>query len=128
MDKTDKDELVQEIGRMLVQDPRISALPWRQVAIVAQITDDSTQVNGFVYDETGKETPTAPKNTRVIDRFEELRSVMGEHEESFWSACLVRLDRVSGKISIDFEYDHPEKWLITPSTVKEMSEKLRPAK
>jgi len=121
------DELVQEIARMLLQDPRISSQPWRHLAIVAQITGESAQVNGFLYDQEGKGIPTAPKNTRVIDRFEELRNAMSEEEDTPWRACLVRIDSMTGNISIDFEYDQPQKWLISPSTVKEMAEKLRPA-
>ena len=121
-----KDELVQEIGRMLIQDPRISSQPWQHLAIVAQIADNSAQVNGFLFDSAGKATPTAPKNTRVIDRFEELRNVMAEQDGEFWKACLVRIDPLTGNISIDFEFDHPEKWLISPSTITEMAEKLRP--
>jgi hypothetical protein len=59
-------------------------------------------------------------------KFRELSEAMREAEKDPWKACLVRIDRSSGDISIDFEYDHPEKWLIVPSTVKQMAESLRP--
>jgi hypothetical protein len=62
-----------------------------------------------------------------MDKFEELRDAMVEPGKSPWKAALVRIDDATRRISIDFEYDHPEKWLIAPNTVKQMAETLRPA-
>jgi hypothetical protein len=63
---------------------------------------------------------------KVPDKFGELSEAVREAGKDSWKACLVRIDRSSGDISIDFEYDYPEKWLIVPSTVKQMAESLRP--
>jgi hypothetical protein len=127
-DVKDKDDLVQEIGALLVGDSEISSVPWRHLAIVAQLLDLSIKVNGFIYREDGKATPTAPRNPVVPKKFKELCQVMRRTEEHSWKACLVRIDSSSGDLSIDFEYDHPEKWLIVPSTVRQMAETLRPKK
>ncbi len=124
----DKDELVQEIGTMLMQDPDIGSVAWRHLAIVAQMMPGSTKVNGFAYREVGRPVPTSPGNFDVLKKFRELREAMIEPGKESWKACLVRLDKLSGEISIDFEYDHPEKWLISPATVKTMAETLRPTK
>jgi hypothetical protein len=124
----DKDELVHEIGKMLLEDEKIrSRRPWQSLAMVAQITPGSTKVNGFVYRGGGAAVPTSPGNFDVMDKFEELREAMREPGKEPWKAALVRIDDASRRISIDFEYDHPEKWLIVPSTVKQMAEALRPA-
>ena len=117
-----RDDLVHEIGAMLLQDPKISSRSWQHLVIVAQLRDLSTKVNGFAYQNTGEAVPTSPSNPKVPDKFRELRDAMGEQ----WKACLVRIDDTK-KISIDFEYDHPEKWLISPATVKQMAEILRPS-
>lgn len=125
----DKDELVEEIGSLLLNDPELlsdQVERWRHLVIVAQLRELSTKVNGFAYLESGEAVPVAPGNTAFLKKFEYLRKVMSEAEKNSWRACLVRMDRSSGKISIDFEYDHPEKWLIVPSTVKRMAETLRP--
>jgi hypothetical protein len=121
-----KDDLVQEVGTLLITDPKISSDPWVHLVIVAQVMPTSLQVNGFAYSETGKASPTGPRNLDVLDRFEDLRASMSEPGKESWKACLVRIDRPSGDISIDFEYDHPESWLITPANGKRMAEKLRP--
>ena len=124
----DKDELVHQIGAMLLEDEKIrSRHPWQHLAMVAQITPGSTKVNGFVYRSNGSAVPTSPGNFDVMDKFEELRDAMLEPGKSPWKAALVRIDDATRRISIDFEYDHPEKWLIAPNTVKQMAETLRPA-
>jgi hypothetical protein len=123
---TDKDDLVQEIGTLLLNDSEISSGEWSYLVIVAQVQDLSTKVNGFTYHEGGEAVPTAPSNSKIPKKFRELSEAMREAEKDPWKACLVRIDRSSGDISIDFEYDHPEKWLIVPSTVKQMAESLRP--
>jgi hypothetical protein len=122
----DKDDLVQEIGILLLNDPKILTRHWKHLAIVAQLEDLSTSVSGFAYQEDGKAVPTSPGNSAVPPKFVELSAAMRDAGKSSWRACLVRIDRSSGDISIDFEYDHPEKWLIVPSTVKQMAESLRP--
>jgi hypothetical protein len=122
-----KDNLVHEIGMMLMSDPDISSSVWRHLVMVAQVMQTSTKVNGFTYDETGEATPASPDNFAVFDKFKDLREAMREPGRDPWKAALVRIDRASLKISIDFEYDRPEKWLISPATVKKMAEVLRPA-
>jgi hypothetical protein len=122
-----KDELVQEIGVLLLNDSKISRWDWSHLVIVAQLREFSAKVNGFAYREDGEAIPTSPSNSKVLDKFSELSEAMREAGKNSWKACLVRIDRSSGGISIDFEYDHPEKWLIVPSTVKQMAETLRPA-
>jgi hypothetical protein len=122
-----KDELVQEIGALLLQDREISSRPWRDLVIVAQIMPNATKVNGFAYQDTGKAVPTGPDNFKILEKFEELREAMRESIREPWKACLVPINGPSGQMSIDFEYDCPEKWLINPATVKTMAETLRPS-
>lgn len=122
-----KDDLIHEIGAMLLQDEKIQSRgDWKHLALVAHVTPESTQVNGFVYKPDGKAVPTSPGNFDVLDKFEELRDAMRELGKEPWKAILIRIEASSLRITIDFEYDHPEKWLITPTTVKQMAETLRP--
>ena len=124
----DKDELVHEIGTMLLEDEDIqSSGAWKHLAMVVQFMTGTTKVNGFVYLSNGESVPAAPDNFDVIKKFRELREAMKEPGKEQWKAALVRIDDASKRISIDFEYDHPERWLIVPSTVKQMAETLRPA-
>jgi hypothetical protein len=51
---------------------------------------------------------------KVPDKFRELSEAMREAGKDSWKACLVRIDRSSGKMA------H------RPSTVRQMTETLRP--
>ncbi len=124
----DKDELIQEIGARLLRDPTISLDPWEHLAMVAQVDRGSTQVNGFAYLADGKAQITSPSDSRVPSKFEALREAMREPGKELWRACLVRIERASGRITVEFEHDHPEAWLIVPSTVKQMGETTRPGR
>jgi hypothetical protein len=123
----DKDKLVQEIGTLLLNDPDLSDREWSHLAIVGQVRHLSIKANGFAYHDDGEVVPTSPSNSRFPLIFKELSETMREAGKDPWKACLIRIDRSSEAVSIDFEYDHPEKWLIVPSTVKQMAEALRPA-
>jgi hypothetical protein len=122
-----KDDLVQEIGALLLEDREISSRPWRDLVIVAKITPNTTKVNGFAYQDTGKAVPTGPDNFRILEKFEELREAMRGSVGEPWKACLVHINSSSGQMSIDFAYDCPEKWLINSATVNTMAETLRPS-
>jgi hypothetical protein len=102
---------------MLIQDSR----RWQHLVIVAQLMELSTKVNGFAYETTtGDAVPTSPSNPQIAAKFKELCNAMRDPGKEPWRACLVRIDSSSGNMSIGFEYDHPEKWLI-------MAESLRPS-
>jgi hypothetical protein len=125
----DKDELVHMIGAMLLEDADIqSRRPWQHLVLVAQIMPGTTKINGFVYRSSGAAVPTSPGNFDVLKKFRELLEAMREPGKEPWKAAMVRIDDASRHLSIDFEYDHPEKWSITPSNVKQMAETLRPVK
>ena len=94
--------------------------------MVAHLDEMSASINGYLYDETGKSTPAAPDDFAVLDRLGDLRDAMLEPGKGPWKACLVYVNRVSGRITLDFEYNTPGKWLITPANVKQMAEILRP--
>jgi hypothetical protein len=123
-----KDEIVHEIGEMLIQDCKICSRRWQHLVIVAQLTELSTKVNGFAYEATtGDAVPSSPSNAKIPAKFKELRDAMRDPGKERWRACLLRIDSSSGGMSIDFEYDHPEKWLINPATARKMAQSLRPA-
>ena len=112
----------------LVQDEDINSTQWTDLVIVAQFMPASIKVNGFAYSSAGKPTPTSPSGVEITKKFQALRQAMIEPGKEPWKACLVRIEQPSGKMSIDFEYDQPEKWLIVPSTVRKMGESLKPVK
>jgi hypothetical protein len=88
-----KDELVQEIGVMLIQDRKISSRRWQHLLIVTQFMELSTKVNGFTYETaSGGAVPTSPSNPTIPAKFKELRDAMRDPGKEPWRACLLRIE------------------------------------
>lgn len=121
----ERGDLVQELATLLVEDPEISSREWDQLAIVAQVSKESTDVSGFAYQRDGEAIATGPENFSFLDKVEQLQRVMQEPGEKSWKAILIKVNALSGAFKVYFEYDNPEKWRITGENVKQMAESLR---
>jgi hypothetical protein len=124
--RADADDLVQELGAILMEDSDLSASQWEHLVIVAHFSPLTIDVGGFAYLANGKAIPTSPSGVAATKKFQELREAMKEPARDVWQAAIVKIEKSSGSLSIDFEYDNPDKWLISPATVKRMAEALRP--
>lgn len=122
---TDQDSLVHELGNLVVRDEQVSAQPWEGYALVARFDDDRLQLGGFAY-QGDAILPATPKDAGIPGRLQALREAMRQHGRAPWGACVLRIDRATKKVRIEFEYDHPERWKITPETLAEVSERARP--
>lgn len=121
-----RDELIVDIGRLIVADRKVSAQPWDGYALVAYYDGSVSKLNGFRYagDEPGK--PATPESFELEERLDELREATRVDGKAPWRACVVRLTRDTGKATVDFEYEHPEHWHVTPATVADVAARARP--
>lgn len=120
-----QDALVHEVGALIVQDDRVSAQPWDAYALVARFDDSRIQLNGFAYE--GEESrPATPRGTAVHHTLKALREATRQPGREPWGACIVRIDRETKKIRIEFEYDDPSSWDVTPQTAKDIAQRARP--
>jgi hypothetical protein len=123
----DKDALIVEIGRLIAGDRKVAAHPWDKYALVAWYGDGVSTLNGFRY--VGRQTGQAatPESFELEDRLEELRATTRRDGKDPWRACVVKLDRDSGKAVVDFAYDDDaDRWRITPATAADIAERARP--
>lgn len=122
----DKDALIVEIGRLIVADAKVAAQPWDRYALVAWYGDGVSKLNGFRYvgEEAGQ--PATPAAPELEDRLDELRDATQVDGKALWHACVFRLDRGTGKATVDFEYENPERWHVTPATAAEIAQRARP--
>jgi hypothetical protein len=126
-DNPQANQLIHDIGAAIVGSPRISSLDWKHLVFVASVANGHSTISGFAYDSGGKSRPASPGGLQTLDKITALREAMQAEGKPAWNACLIRIQRDTGKIGVDFEYDTPSKWDITPANVREMAEKLRPA-
>ena len=120
-----QDALVHEVGALIVRDERVAARPWDAYALVARVEANRIQLNGFAY-EAGSMRPATPRGPEMHHKLKALRDAMREDVGQAWGACVVRIERETKKIRIEFEYDHPERWDVTPQTVADIAARARP--
>lgn len=123
----ERDALIVEIGRLIAGDRKLSALPWDRYALVAYYDGDVSKLNGFRYQGDAAGEPATPESTDIDDRLDDLREATRVEGREPWQACVFRIERESAKATVDFEYEHPEKWRVTPATVAEVAARARPA-
>ena len=118
--------LVVEIGRMIAGDRKVAAQPWDKYALVAWYGEGVSTLNGFRYvgDEPGQ--PATPEAFELEDRIDELRAATRVEGKDPWRACVVKLDKASGKASVIFVYEDADGWRVTPQTAAEVAQRARP--
>ncbi|WP_088314123.1 hypothetical protein [Kineosporia sp. R_H_3] len=124
----ERDDLVLELGRLLVADDEVTNGPgWAYVVLVATVDDASTRMNGFSYGPDGPPEPAAPRDPRTLDVVRDLRAAMAAHDGGPpWVSCLVRVERATGRLTVDVEHDDPQRWRITPQNRHERAAELDP--
>jgi hypothetical protein len=121
---TDNAAALNDVLHGLLEEPALVNDPdWDSVAVVANVTDESTQLNAYRYTSDGPPTPTPLNDPDRFDRFEALRDASGEK----WQVCIVKIDRDSRKGVANFVYgDDAALWTVTPENFRQVAENLRP--
>jgi len=123
--RSDQDALIVEIGRLLAADPKLASQDWDRYALVAWYGDGVSKLNGFRYRGDDPGQPATPGAPALEDRLNDLREATRVDGAAPWRACVIRIERASGRASVDFEYDAPERWEVTPATVADIARRAR---
>jgi len=118
--------LVHEIGSLLVNDPAYRDSDWDGIAVVTIVEGGTVQVSGYTYRNGDKPKPSLPRSYDLDDRFEELCNAMQTPDGGKWKTALVKIRRDTGKITIDYDYDNPLRWKVTPLNLTTLPEEMRP--
>ncbi|ROQ28850.1 hypothetical protein [Gallaecimonas pentaromativorans] len=118
-----------EIGSLIIQSDDLTTEDWDSVSIIFDVGEGHVANSGFIYLGNDVEPciaeiddePVAIDN-KVIEFREHIESVSGHK----FKQLLVQIERGSGKIKIDFEFDNHERWKITPSNINEIKGYLKP--
>jgi hypothetical protein len=139
-----RDELIHGLADAIAGDATLLLKDWKQLVLVSQIEDGTPDLTGFCYTEDGRAILVTPTDFAIFDVIEALRDAMAraddkgevkgdtkgdakENTKGPWRAALFRLDRETGQLTAEFEYDRPERWLVTPANVKERAREFAPA-
>lgn len=125
----DLNHYIVELGRLIPLADRPSDYNWDQIAIVYDIVDGHSAHSGFLY-VGDKIIPTGIRISNdkfaISNKIREFRDAMAEQTGKKFKQLLIQMERETGRIKIDFDFDKGNKWTIKPSRLQEMREELRP--
>lgn len=123
----DRDELFRRLASIIGQDLTLQPEGWAHLVLVVEMQDDGPAMSGYAYPAEGKATPVAPSDFTVFDVLEELQAAMASVDgRDRWRCALVRVDRSSGQMTGEFEYEDAGRWAITPTNGQARAEQLDP--
>ena len=121
-DEIRANELTQEIGQLVLHDPKLAHGIWNAFSLVICF-DQKTPINYcFVYDIRGK---AAPFTTNIPEHLiHELRESLKD-ENKLWQACLLQIKAAAWEMTWDFEFSDSERFIPTGDVI-EMATFLSP--
>lgn len=124
----DRNALIARIGRLLVADDAVSDGEWQGYALVVRYGDGAIarRMAGFRYDADGTYAAATPGADALGPAFDDLRDATRVPGNEPWGACVLRLWRDSGRLAVEFDYDTPEQWDVTPATLADVAARARP--
>src|SRR5690606_19033755 len=125
----DRNELIARIGKLLVADPAVSDGGWQGYALIVRYGDGTLarRMTGFPYAADSGHAAATPDDDTLGPAFDDLREATRLPGREPWGACIVRLWRDSGRMAVEFDYDTPEQWDISPTTLTEVAARARPS-
>lgn len=125
----DRNELIARIGKLLVADPAVSDGDWHGYALIVRYGDGAIarRMTGFRYDANGAYAAATPDGAALGPAFDALREATRVPGKDPWGACVLRLWRETGRMAVEFEYDAPERWEVTPASLAGVAGRARPA-
>ncbi|MBX9401411.1 hypothetical protein K4L06_08815 [Lysobacter sp. BMK333-48F3] len=121
-----RDELLGEIARLIVVDPKAGERPWDGYALIAWYGEGISRLNGFRYDKGQPGEALTPSGAEIGNRLEQLRLATHVAGKAPWRVCIMRINREAAEVAIDFEYEDPGRWYVTPDSAAEIAERVRP--
>lgn len=122
-----RDEALKDLCRALITDDEVVGQPdWRKVVMVGVVQGDNARMHGYCFDAAGDWEAAAPRQRGTLDLLRRFRSAMAEADpqQRAWVSCLIRFDP-DGQVGLDFEYDDPARWAVTPGNQARRVEEFR---
>lgn len=126
-----KDELIQEIGRLILSDGEVAGRDFDGLALVVQAEDDDLfALSGYLYDR-GSSYPFVPDDN--VDALEEVlgefrvASIAGMEDQKPFVSLLIQITKPDLEVEMQVEYDDVNRWQVTPTNLSTMREALSPS-
>jgi hypothetical protein len=123
----DRNTLIHRLAEAIAGDSALLLDGWTHLVLVSRVEADTPDLTGFCYTADGRAASVAPKDFGIFDMLEQLRAAMAEADgKKPWIAALFRIERETGKLAMEFEYNQPERWIVTPDNVTTRAREFAP--
>jgi len=124
----DRDALIHRLAETIAGDQSLLLNGWTHLVLVSRFGDGTLNMTGFCYTNDGRAVPVSPKDFSIFGVLEQLRDAMAQVDgKKPWIAALFRIERETGKLATEFEYEQAERWAVTPANVKARAREFAPA-
>lgn len=120
---------ITEIGELVLQCKKVIENEWESLTLIYDIGEGHTANSGFLYNNEKVRPFSAEIESQPLlldKKITELSEEIFNKTKGKLKQLLIQIEKATGKIKIDFEFDNSERWKITPPKLKEMRELLRP--
>ncbi len=128
MDNSTCNDLIMEIGSLILQSDEYSNDHWEGISVVGDFSNGQQAMHGYVYFEDGDFEARTP-SFDALRKIRELRREMKKEKDKEWHQCLIHITRPDYKINIKFEYENPHRWSVKGFSggLNEFAEILKPS-
>jgi hypothetical protein len=127
MNSTKCDELIHEIGSLIVNSAAYANDQWQGIAAVGNFSHGEQSMTGYAYLDDGGFKPRTP-GFPTLRKVRELRQEMKKETNKEWHQCLIHVTKPDFKINIKFEYNDPDRWSLKTISldISDFAESIKP--
>jgi len=121
MDSSANGEVI-ELAELVSSHQAYSGTDWSYIAIVATFTRQRRSMVGYVFFADGHWEARLPRDRQrsVMKAFRKLHEHMAAVDGVAWQQCLLEITRRDRTVSVEFEYDDPDRWTLMPADLAEI--------
>lgn len=122
-------EHVHDIGVLILQCEKVINNPWISLSVVYDTGEGHTANSGFLYTEdriTPISVSIAGQRLLLRNKILEFRNVISEQTGHKFKQLLIQMEKDPMRVKVDYEFDDPSRWSISPRNMKTIREELRP--
>ena len=121
MDTSAQDEVL-ALGELVSSHAAYAGSDWAYIALVATITRQRRSISGYVFFSDGHWEAKLPRDPQrsVMKGFRRLHDRMAALDGVAWQQCLLEITRQDQTVSVEFEYDDPDRWSLTPDNLEQI--------
>ncbi|NTE89614.1 hypothetical protein [Agrobacterium rubi] len=124
---SENSELVEDLVGAIINSDQIERQNWQTFSLVIAFQDERvSETYGYSYDVEGDWEAFSVRPRLVNAEAGSYRDWLKQENDKAVIKMLVQFNRASSKFNVDFEYENPARWSVTPSNLNEITKELHP--